>query len=165
MSRRVDHSSSSLAILASVLEPLEFVSGECSSNRRTIFSSEFNFLFRRAETCSVSTFFLSSECTGGPSLIYHPLGSSRLRNNSVSTEIVGNISSSKRDQGQSSYFAVCTLDGKLSLNTNHIQKSCFCKGLAAHTYFHYLYSIDEHLSCLDLVRFLSLIAWIPLTAN
>ena len=35
--RQVDHSSSSLAHLASVIEPLEFVSGACSCNSISLF--------------------------------------------------------------------------------------------------------------------------------
>ena len=41
-SRQVDHSSSSSARLAKVIEPLEFVGGECSSNNWYYFVNDFD---------------------------------------------------------------------------------------------------------------------------
>ena len=52
--------------------------------------------------------------TKEPHLLYHPLGMSRASDNRVTTEIVANISRSKKG-GETfvpSYFAICTLDGK-----------------------------------------------------
>ncbi|CAH1785778.1 unnamed protein product [Owenia fusiformis] len=67
---------------------------------------------------NTSTEDLEEDKIQGPTLVYHPLGAARARNPSVTTEIIGNISKSKKhvsEEERACYYAVCTLDGTLSL--------------------------------------------------
>ncbi len=70
------------------------------------------------EDKSIRDAFRSLLC--GPTLIYHPLGTARARNPAVTTEVLGNIS--RRKKGEESnvpnYYALCTLDGTLTLIDN-----------------------------------------------
>ena len=63
----------------------------------------------------VSHFFFSGSDSGTETILYDPLITSRARNSSISTEIVGNIHKGQgavSENGSDVLYALCTLDGK-----------------------------------------------------
>ena len=61
------------------------------------------------------SFFFSGSDSGTETILYDPLITSRARNSSISTEIVGNIHKGQgavSENGSDVLYALCTLDGK-----------------------------------------------------